>query len=366
MPDNLPPSLIKFREEFSEFLINNRSLSDEELRKLSLQRGYYRMSQPVGLGGQAFSPMQMLIARETVSEMGVLSPNVVIGPEPGLLSEVEGFLKDDYLIPLLKGEKRGSFAFTESKADSPTVAEWDDESLVVSGRKSYVSGGHLSDFMSVVLTVDPKKVTGKYGPAVLVIDSDAPGVEMGEPFYSLDGSSHVEVEFESVRVDSKNVIGEIGQGIPRALGNIMQERIEQAATAVGLALYALDLVTSHLKKPHRSGGTLSDFEGVRLRYADMRINSFAARSVLYRVGRLLESDDNVINEVTTAKIFCTETASSVIDTAVQLVGGQALISGHPLEGIYRKIRSMRIAGGASDVLRLNLSKGVFEFDSGTV
>ena len=189
---------------------------------------------------------------------------------------------------------------------------------------------------------------------------------MGEPFYSLDGTSHVEVEFKSVKVDAKNVIGEIGQGIPRALGNIMQERIEQAATSVGLALYALDVVTSHLKKPHRSGGTLSDLEGVRLRYSDMRINSFAARSVLYRVGRLLDSGDEAINEVTTAKIFCTETASSVVDTAVQLVGGQALIKGHPLEEIYRKMRSMRIAGGASDVLRLNLSKGVFEFDSGTV
>ena len=366
MPDNLSPSILKIREEFSDFLINNRQLPEEELRKLSLREGYYRMSQPVGLGGQGASPMQMVVARETIAKLGVLSPTSVIGPEPGLLSEVEGSLKADYLIPLLEGEKKASFAFTESKSDSPTVADWDGDDLVVSGRKSYVSGGHLSDFMSVVLTVDSQKTTDKNGPAVVIVDSDSKGIEMGEPFYSLDGSSHVEVEFKSVKVDAKNVIGEIGQGIPRALGNIMQERIEQAATSVGLALYALDVVTSHLKKPHRSGGTLSDLEGVRLRYSDMRINSFAARSVLYRVGRLLDSGDEAINEVTTAKIFCTETASSVVDTAVQLVGGQALIKGHPLEEIYRKMRSMRIAGGASDVLRLNLSKGVFEFDSGTV
>ena len=366
MPDNLTPSLLKFREEFSGFLMDNRELPEEELRKSSLREGYYRMSQPADLGGQASSPMHMLIARETIAKLGVLSAGAVIGPEPGLLSKVEGSLKTNYLIPLLEGEKKASFAFTESNADSPTVAEWDGKNLVVSGRKSYVSGGHLSDFISVVLTVDPKKITDKYGPAVVVIDSDAQGIKMGQPFYSLDGSSHVEVEFKSVKADGKNVVGEIGQGIPRALGNIMQERIEQAATSVGLALYALDLVTSHLRKPHRSGGTLSDFEGVRLRYSDMRINSFAARSVLYRVGRLLNSGDEAINEVTTAKIFCTEAASSVVDTAVQLVGGQALIVGHPLEEIYRKMRSMRIAGGASDVLRLNLSKGVFEFDSGTV
>ena len=366
MPDNLTPALLKFREEFSEFLLENSGSSEEEFRELSLDRGYYRMAQPIELGGRASSAMEMLIARETIAKSGILYPGAIIGPEPGLLSKVDGLLKSNYLIPLLRGEKKGAFAFTESNADLPTVAKWDDGHLVVSGKKSYVSGGHLSDFMSVVLTVDPEKVTDKSGPAVVVIDSNSNGIKMGDPFYSLDGSSHVVVEFQSVNVDATNIIGEVGQGIPRALGNIMQERIEQSATSVGLAMYALDIVTAHLKKPHRSGGTLSDFEGVRLRYADMRINTFAARSVLYRVGRLLGSGDSVVNEVTTAKIFCTEAASNVVDTAVQLVGGQALVSGHPLEDLYRKIRSMRLAGGASDILRLNVSKGVFEFDSGIV
>ena len=173
MPDNLSPSILKFREEFSDFLMNNRQLPEEELRKLSLREGYYRMSQPVGLGGQGASPMQMVVARETIAKLGVLSPTSVIGPEPGLLSEVEGSLKADYLIPLLEGEKKASFAFTESKSDSPTVADWDGDDLVVSGRKSYVSGGHLSDFMFVVLTVDSKKTTDKNGPAVVIVDSDS-------------------------------------------------------------------------------------------------------------------------------------------------------------------------------------------------
>ena len=51
MPDNLTPSILKFREDFSDFLMNNRELPEEELRKLSLREGYYRMSQPGDLGG---------------------------------------------------------------------------------------------------------------------------------------------------------------------------------------------------------------------------------------------------------------------------------------------------------------------------
>ena len=117
---------------------------------------------------------------------------------------------------------------------------------------------------------------------------------------------------------------------------------------------------------HRSGGTLGDLEGVRLRYGEMRINTFATRATLYRAARILEKDQDSINEVTSAKVFCTETSSSIIDSAVQLVGGRGLINGHPLEVIYRKIRSMRLAGGATDVLRLSVSKGALEFDAGTL
>ena len=75
MPDNLTPSLLKFREEFSGFLMDNRELPEEELRKSSLREGYYRMFQPADLGGQASSPMHMLIARETIAKLGVLYSN---------------------------------------------------------------------------------------------------------------------------------------------------------------------------------------------------------------------------------------------------------------------------------------------------
>ena len=120
----------------------------------------------------------------------------------------------------------------------------------------------------------------------------------------------------------------------------------------------------HVTRPHRSGTPLADRDGVRMRYADMRIETYAARSMLYRTARLLDSGDAAINEIMAAKVFCTETAGRVVDQAVQLAGGQALVTGHPLERLYREVRSMRLAGGASDVLRLNIARGVFEFKAG--
>jgi alkylation response protein AidB-like acyl-CoA dehydrogenase len=68
--------------------------------------------------------------------------------------------------------------------------------------------------------------------------------------------------------------------------------------------------------------------------------------------------------VVAAKVFCTEALARVVDTGIQLVGGRALVDEHPLAVLYRRIRSLRIAEGASDVLRLNLVKGHLDLQKG--
>lgn len=364
MPECLSKELKEFRADLLDFLVDKVGLPSIELRDACLANGIYKIPQPIKYGGSEAGPLKLAVSYETVALAGISKISDVIGPGPGILSGANSDIEENYLYPMLCGEKTGSFAFTETDSSNPTMATWTGGDLKIAGKKSYVSSAYNSDFMSVVLNVKQTDDSLPSGPAVVVIDTGSNGVVIGEPFKSLDGSAHSEVTFNNVLVSPNHVVGTIGEGIPRALGSIMKERLEQAATATGMALYAMSVVTEHLKMPHRSGGTLGDLEGVRLRYGDMRINVFATRATLYRAARLLESNNESINEVTSAKVFCTETASAIIDSAVQLVGGRALINGHPLEAMYRKIRSMRLAGGATDILRLSVSKGALEFDSG--
>jgi alkylation response protein AidB-like acyl-CoA dehydrogenase len=139
-----------------------------------------------------------------------------------------------------------------------------------------------------------------------------------------------------------------------------------SAQATGMCMWVLDFVEQHLLAPHRSGTPLGEREGVRLRFADMRIETYAARSALYRTARLAETGENIVNETIATKVFCTETAGRVVDQGVQLVGGQALVRGHPLERLYRQVRSLRLVEGANDLLRINLVKGKLELEKGRV
>lgn len=366
MPESISGELKIFRQKLEDFLSESSSIGADTLRSRSLESGYFKMAQPSEGGETEAGPLQLAIARETVAAAGFLNVEDVIGPEPGILNGAGEYIEKNFLSPMLCGAKVGCFAYTESDASNPTIAEWEGDLLVIQGKKSYVSGAHNSDFISVVLTVNSNNQSSPAGRAVVIVDTSSPGILVGEPFYSIDGSGHCEVTFERTRVHCRNIIGGVGQGIPRALMNIERERLELAATATGMSAYAANLTNERLKSPHRFGGSLGDFEGVRLRYGEMRIQTFAARSVLYRAARMMESGSDSLNEVSAAKVFCTETASIVVDWAIQLCGGSALVVGHPLESMYRKIRSMRLAGGASDIVRLGVSRGIMEFDSGVL
>lgn len=182
----------------------------------------------------------------------------------------------------------------------------------------------------------------------------------------MEGGGHVSMTFENVHVPAWHMIGRPGEGMPRALGNIGNVRLMVSAQATGMCLWVLDFVEDHLLAPHRSGIPLGEREGIRLRLADMRIETYMARSGLYRTARLADTDANIVNETAATKVFCSETAGKVVDTAVQLVGGEALVKGHPLERLYRQVRSLRLVEGANDLLRLNLVKGKLELGKGRV
>lgn len=376
MPDNLPKAVVAVKRQAEEFIdkvirpLSNKSVAEvsddtvKSVKEASRDAGFFFKTQPKEFGGAPASTLELTVLRELFSRTNLPLTRYIFGPGPGVLHAVHGELKSKYLEPVLRGEKTGAFAFTEP--DSATRATWAvmaGDKLVINGQKSYITGGGSADFISALVNVEQAD-GGKAGTAMVVIDRQAEGVAIDRVFSSLDGSSHVGMTFDNVSVPITNVIGELGEGMPRALANIGNVRLMVSAQALGMCLFVLDYIEEHIKLPHRSGISLGDKEGVRLRFSDMRIETFVARSALYRTARIVDSGDHSVNETAMTKVFTTETAGRVVDQGVQLFGGQALVSGHPLEKLYREVRSLRFVEGASDLLRLNIAKGKLELGKG--
>jgi acyl-CoA dehydrogenase len=377
MPDSLPPELIALRERV-ERLAHDVLLPKEadvvrgvlpmadaltQVRAASKAAGLFYMTQPREFGGTPLGPLGLVVLRDTLAGFNSRLTRAVLGPAPGALAglTVEP-ARSRYLLPVLAGERRAAFAFTEA-ADTPATRARRIEpgdALIVRGQKSYVTGGADADFLTTLVDVETE------GRALLVIERAAPGVEVEQTFESIDGSHHAVIGFHDVTVPAGNLIGRPGDGVPRALTQIGDTRLAMAAHAVGLSRWTLDYVQAHLTAPHRSGSPLGAREGVRLRYADLRIRAFAARSMLYRAARLAEAQGDIRNEVMACKIFATEVVAEVVDTGLQLVGGNALQVEHPLARLYQQVRALRLAEGANDVLRINLARGALEFGLGAI
>lgn len=355
-------SVVELCEEISQVLESELDSSDRtnQIRKLSKEAGIWSFHHPVDLGGRPQpSLVELVLLHESLASRNWTRLPGVMGPSPGMLANVDEPLRSSHLKPLLAGEKRAAFGFTEpDNTDRHTYGTIEGELLRVNGQKSYVTGGDTADFINTLVQIDD------HGPSMVVIDRLAKGVDVQESFGSSDGSSHVYITFQDVCVPVEHVVGKPGRGLPSAMGQITDTRMVLAAQSCGLAKWVVDYVANHIQAPHRSGSPLGTREGVRLRFSDMRIKTYAMRSMVYRTARLGDLGENVINEVIACKVFATEEIGKVIDTAIQLVGGNALRTGHPLDDIQRLVRSWRLAEGASDILRLNLARGFLDLKKG--
>ncbi len=370
MPDHLTPELVSLRTLCQEFAQNtllpdtaheSPQASHARIRHASKEAGLFTMTQPTAFGGTQAGQLALTVARETLASFNPPYLDAVFGPSPGVLAGVDEPLKSSYLAPLMAGEKRGSFGFTEpDDTPAPTSGKLSADQLIVNGKKNYVTGGADADFINTLVHIED------LGPSMVVIDTHLPGVILHNKFTSLDGSHHAAFLFEDVAVPRAHIIGEPGGGLPRAMRQIGDTRLLFAAQAVGYMLWVLNFLNRHLLAPDKSGTPRGDKEVVRWRYADLRIQAYAARSMLYRTARLADQGENIVNEAIACKVFATEGIGHMVDTAIQLVGGTALVEDHPLSTLYKKVRAWRLAEGASDVLRLNLGRGILELGKGRI
>lgn len=376
MPDGLSPTLSTLRDRVANLARHALVPLRDDLQltpdaRAAQVRGLCKAAGLFGLTQAADTPaLTLLVARETLAQHGVGHLNGLFGVDAGLLAGIGEPLRSSHLLPLLAGDKRSGFAFTEpADAPQPTAAALDGEQLVISGAKSYVTGGAEADFLTVLVDIAGQ------GPAMVVVDTDLPGVTLERRFSSLDGSHHAAFRFDRVRVPRHHAIGAPGDGRSRALAKISAVRRAIAADAVGTMAWIIDLVATDLQRERR-GGARAASERVRLRYGEMRIQAYAARAVVYRTARLADSAhatahttahaarQDVVNESIAAKVFATEVANQLVDVAVQLVGGEALVVGHPLEHTLRRLRALRLAEGESDTLRVNLARGHLDLGKG--
>ena len=368
-PDDLPPAIQELRDRLRAFLrdellplereqdIHQEADAPTDLRRRVRRRseelGFFRLVQPTDLGGSGLGPLGQVALREEITASGSVLGGFVLGGSGGLLRHGTAEQRQRWLLPVLRGELTAAFAFTDAREGPRTVAVRRGDAFHVTGVKSFVTGGPHADLLLTVANITESE-GGPTGTAILVVRRDAPGVVLRRELRTLDGGVHGEFAFHDVAVPATDVLGEIGKGLPRALENITALRLGLAATACGVGRWTLDFTLAQVDRPHRSGVPLAEREQVQALIADSATDLFAARCALYATASRAEAGADVEVESAMAKSLATESVARIVDRAIQLTGGAAVVEDHPLARLYRRVRGWRIAEGTTEILRLSI------------
>jgi alkylation response protein AidB-like acyl-CoA dehydrogenase len=262
------------------------------------------------------------------------------------------FLRERFLPRVARGEAIAAFALTEPEAGSDVSAmkstlRRDGGELVLDGEKTWISNGGIADFY-VVIARHPE--AGEHAYTAVVVESDVRGLGIAERIETIAPHPLARITFDGCRLSADSVIGEAGKGMRVALGTLDVFRPTVGAAALGFARKALDEALGHVRSRRAYGGTLADLQLTRATLANMAVEIDAAALMVYRAAWARDAGaERTTRESAMAKLYATEAAQRIIDSAVQLHGGRGVMTGQPVESLYREIRSLRIYEGASEV-----------------
>ena len=318
-------------------------------------------------GGLGTGTLLSLVAIEEVSKVCATSGLILAVQELGSLGlklAGDDEQKTRYLPRLASGEWLCAYALTESGSGSDSAAmrssarrEGDD--YVLNGSKRFITNAGVAQLYTVFAKTDPE--ADHSGISAFVVEADTPGFEVArvEPKMGIKGSTTGELVFEEVLVPAGNLLGAEGDGFKIAMRILDRSRPGVAAQGLGLAQGATDYALEYAKSRETMGKPIVQHQLIAGMLADMETKCEAARSLLYKVGRMIDEGDTgpELSKLSAmAKLYCTDVAMDVTTDAVQVLGGYGYISEYPVERMMRDAKITQIYEGTNQVQRLVVAR----------
>ena len=317
----------------------------------------------LGLGVASYNRVLEAIGRRCGSTAVMVSAHQSIGCKALML-----FGSDDQkerFLPMVAREKLSGFCLSEPQVGSDAAGQetncvWDEEEgvYVLNGEKKWITSGALSGLLTVMANqqvTDPKTGKTKKGVSALIVTPDMEGVSFFQKNRSkagIRGTWQARITFENVKVPKENLLHREGQGLKVALTCLNYGRCTLSAGVTGAAKQAAEQATKWVQTRYQFQRPLADFELVQKRVAEMHALCYGMDAMLYAVcGMLDRHDPDIMVETAACKYFCSEEGWNVIDSAMQVMGGEGYVTENEFERLWRDNRIHRIVEGSNEVMQ---------------
>jgi butyryl-CoA dehydrogenase len=305
----------------------------------------------------------MEIARVDASTAITLAAHVSLGATPFFLFGTEK-QKEQYLVPLARGEKLWGFGLTEPNAGSDaggtqTRADLRDGRWVINGTKAFITNSGTEITGGTTITA----VTGR-GPdgapeiSNLIVPQDTPGFTRSKKYKKMGwrASDTRELAFVDAAVPGENLLGERGKGLKQFLTVLDGGRISIAALSVGLAMGAYDQAMSYAKERRQFGKPISSFQAIQFKLADMLTEIEHAKLMVLKAAWEKDAGRRFELSASLAKLYSGEVSRRVVNEAVQIHGGYGFMDEFPVSRMYRDQKINEIGEGTNEVQRLVIAR----------
>jgi len=270
--------------------------------------------------------------------------------------------KQTYLRRLAEGTSIGAYGLTEPGSGTDaggmrTTAVDKGDHWVLNGSKIFITNGGVADIYVVFAVTDPEKRT-RGGITAFIVESSFEGFSVGkkEKKMGIKSSPTTEIVFENCIVPKENQLGALGEGFKIAMMTLDGGRNGIAAQALGIAQGALDHSVDYAKQRNQFKQSISNFQAIQFKLADMATEIEAARLLTYQAA-WLESEKLPYSQASAmAKVFASEVAMKVTTEAVQIFGGYGYTREYPVERFMRDAKITQIYEGTSEVQRMVIAR----------
>ena len=339
---------------------------EEAVKKLG-EMGLMGIPYPKEYGGAGLDITSYAIAVEELARVDggagvILSAHVSLGSFP-IFAFGNEEQKQKYLVPLAKGEKIAAFGLTEPNAGSDaggteTTAIDKGSYYLLNGGKIFITNAPKADTYVVFAVTTPD--IGTRGISAFIVEKGWEGFEFGDHYdkMGIRSSTTAELIFNDVKVPKENLLGKEGEGFKIAMATLDGGRIGIAAQALGIAQGAFEQALDYAKERVQFGKPIAAQQGVSFKLADMATKLRCARFLVYSAAELKEAHDPYAMEAAMAKMYASDIALEVTNSAMQIFGGTGFLKGMDVERMYRDAKITTIYEGTNEIQRVVIASNL--------
>jgi len=327
--------------------------------------GWMGIPFPEDLGGAGGTTLQYVLAVEELTRVDssvaiTMCAHTSLGTQPIFLFGDER-QKAELMPDLCAGRKLGAFGLTEPEAGSDagntrTRAKLEDGEWLINGAKQFITNAGTDITGHVAITA----VTGENEISNLIVPNGTPGYEVGEAYRKMgwNASDTRPLSFGDCRVPEENLLGPRGAGFKQFLQVLDIGRIGVSAMGIGLAQGALDESIKYARERQAFGQSISKFQSIQNKLADISTELEAARLLTYKAAWEKDQGRNFSLTAAHAKLKTGRLAVRAAEEAVQIHGGYGYIEEYPVCRMYRDAKILTIGEGTDEVQQMIIARAL--------